>query len=326
MSLGNIMETLETKKCRKNAVFLCKKCDFICYKKSNYDKHVKTKKHVYRLNGNPMETLETKKMPKNAVHFCDCGKPYNSKSGLWKHKLSCQKKMPKNAENVQNVQNENIYNIVTFLMKENNELKNMMIEQQTKMFEHHNKIIDQNNLVLEIAKNGTNNVTHMNSHNKAFNLNFFLNETCKNAMNITDFVDSIKLQLNDLIDVGELGYVEGISNIIVKNLNSLDVTERPIHCTDKKRETIYIKDENKWEKEDCEKKRLKKFINKVAFKNQRLLPQFKEKYPEYNNSESKYSDQYSKIVIEAMGGNGVDEQDKEDKIIKRISKKVIIDK
>ena len=183
-------------------------------------------------------------------------------------------------------------------------------------------LINQNKELLEIVKNGTHNNTnnsnntHTNSHNKAFNLNFFLNETCKNAMNITDFVDSIKLQLNDLMEVGELGYVEGISKIIVKNLNNLDETERPIHCTDKKRETMYVKDQGEWNKEDDNKTKLKKAITKVADKNIRLLPQFREKYPEYNNSSSKTSDKYDKIVVEAM----TSDEDKNEKIIKQISK------
>ena len=142
-------------------------------------------------------------------------------------------------------------------------------------------------------------------------------------MNITDFVDSIKLQLNDLINVGELGYVEGISNIIVKKLNTLDETERPIHCTDKKREIIYIKDEDKWEKDDEDKKKLRKVIGKVAFKNQKLFSQFKEKYPDYNDSDSKYSDQYSKIVIESLDDSN---KEKQDKIIKKIAKEVLIEK
>jgi len=161
----------------------------------------------------------------------------------------------------------------------------------------------------------TNNFHNTNSHNKAFNLNFFLNETCKNAMNITDFVDSIKLQLSDLTDVGELGYVEGISKIIVKNLNQLDETVRPIHCTDKKRETMYIKDADKWEKEDENKSKLKSFVKTVANKNIRLLPQFREKYPEYKNSSSKVSNTYDKLVIEVM----TTDIDKDDKIIKNIS-------
>jgi hypothetical protein len=180
-------------------------------------------------------------------------------------------------------------------------------------------------MILEIVKNGitntTNNTnTHTNSHNKAFNLNFFLNETCKNAMNITDFVDSIKLQLTDLMEVGELGYVEGISKIIVKNLNNLDETIRPVHCTDKKRETMYVKDQGEWSKEDENKSRLKKAINKVADKNIRLLPQFREKYPEYKNAYSKISDVHDKLVIEVMETDN----DKKEKIIKNISKATTI--
>jgi hypothetical protein len=188
---------------------------------------------------------------------------------------------------------------------------------------------EQNNMMVEVMKNGTHhnttNTVNNNSNNKTFNLQVFLNETCKNAMNISDFVDSIKLQLSDLIKVGEVGYVQGISNIITSNLQALDVSVRPIHCTDKKRETVYIKDEDKWEKDDDNSK-LKKVIKKVAYKNEKLLDQFKQKYPGCNYSESRYSDQYSKIVIEAMGGAGNNDKEKEDKIIRNISKAVTLDK
>lgn len=183
----------------------------------------------------------------------------------------------------------------------------------------------QQDMMIKLTENGINNHsnnTTTNSHNKAFNLNFFLNETCKNAMNITDFVDSIKLQLSNLIDVGVIGYVEGISKIIVKNLNNLDETERPIHCTDKKRETMYVKDEGEWNKEDEKKTKIIKAVKKVADKNIRLLTQFREKYPDYNNSSPKTSDKYDKIVIEAM----TRDRDKNEKIIKNISKEVVIDK
>ena len=196
------------------------------------------------------------------------------------------------------------------------------------MFQQNNKVQD---ALIEMSKqisttnnttNNNNNNSHNNTTNNSFNLQFFLNETCKNAMNITDFANSIKLQLSDLISVGELGYVEGISNIIVKNLNALDITERPVHCTDKKRETIYIKDADKWEKDEDDKK-LKKFIKHIAFKNQKLFPQFKEKYPDFNDSDSKHSDQYSKIVIESLDDNN---PEKEEKIIKKITKAITIDK
>jgi hypothetical protein len=262
---------------------------------------------------------------KNESISCYCGKVYTSSSGLWKHKKSCQKDKIKK-DNIKKNDLHDLVDLVKVLVKENSDLKNIMVEQQNTMME---KVLDQSNYVtLELVKNGVNNTTNnttnnSNSHNKAFNLNFFLNETCKNAMNINDFVDSIKLQLNDLISIGELGYVEGISNIIVKNLNALDESERPIHCTDKKRETIYIKDEDKWEKDDEQKKKLRKVIGKVALKNQKLFPQFKERYPDYNDSNSKYSDQYSKIVIESLEDSN---KEKQDKIIKKITKEILIDK
>jgi hypothetical protein len=145
-------------------------------------------------------------------------------------------------------------------------------------------------------------------------------------MNITDFVDSLKIQLSDLECVGKLGFVEGISNIIVKNLKALDVHKRPVHCSDSKREVMYIKDEDKWEKENEEKNKIKKVIKKIANKNSRLLPQFKEKYPDCGKSDSKFSDQYNKLIVEAMGGSGDNDYEKEDKIIKKIAKEVIIDK
>ena len=163
------------------------------------------------------------------------------------------------------------------------------------------------------------------NNNKTFNLQFFLNETCKDAMNINDFVESIKVQLCDLERFGEIGYVENLSNIITTNLKALDVTERPVHCMDKKRETIYIKDQDKWEKEDDNNTRLRKAIKRIAAKNYKLLPEYREKYPGCQYADSKYSDNYNKMVVEAMGGVG-DENEKEDKIIRNISKNVVINK
>jgi hypothetical protein len=145
-------------------------------------------------------------------------------------------------------------------------------------------------------------------------------------MNIMDFVESIQLQIGDLESVGKLGFVEGISNIITNNLKALDVTQRPVHCTDKKRETIYIKDEDKWEKEDDEKKKIRKAIKKVVTKNICLLPKFKEAYPDCSKASSKYSDQYNKIIVESCGGSGDNDLEKEDKIIRNIAKNVMIEK
>jgi hypothetical protein len=313
--------TLENPK--KPLNYLCEKCNFNTCNKKDYARHLSTDKHLGLTNPNI-------KKPQKPLFSCICGKTYRHSSSLCSHKKTCSyinNALSQTDVEVENPVNEKmtcenlqIYDLVKYLMKENTELKNMMMEQN-------NKMMEQQNLVLEIAKNGTNNTinTHTNSHNKAFNLNFFLNETCKDAMNITEFIESLKLQVSDLESVGELGYIEGISNIIVKNLQALDVTQRPVHCTDKKRETIYIKDANKWEKDE-ERQLMHKMIKKVADKNARLLPKFTEKYPDYKNYHSKNSDKYSKIIVESMGGSGDNDYEKEEKIIKNIAKTILVEK
>jgi hypothetical protein len=233
-----------------------------------------------------------------------CNKTYQHRQGLWRHKKNNNCYNKSDSEYID--KNDKL---IEYLMKENKEMKDLILE----IVKNGTHNITNNNTNTNTNTN-TNNNNNTNSHNKAFNLNFFLNETCKNAMNITDFVDSIKLQLSDLISVGELGYVEGISKIIVNNLNNLDETERPIHCTDKKRETMYIKDENKWSKHDTNAK-LKKFINSVTDKNIRLLPKFREKYPEYDNSTARVSDQYNKLMVEVM----TVDKEKDEKIFRNIS-------
>jgi len=290
----------------KNAEFYCSYCDFNCSKKSNWNIHLNTAKHSIRLNGNHMENAE---IDKNAENVCDCGKKYATKSGLWKHKKTCKVE-----------DNSNI--VVKEYTNDKDQLILMLVKQNAELIK---ETSDFKNMMMKVLENGTNNTTHTNSHNKAFNLNFFLNETCKNAMNINDFVESIKLQVSDLENVGEVGFVEGISNIIVKNLNALDITQRPIHCTDKKRETIYIKDENIWEKDEDQSK-MRKAIKKVVTKNMRLIPKFREKYPDYNKSSSKTSDRYNKLIIESMGGSGDNDVEKEDKIIRNIVNVTTIDK
>jgi hypothetical protein len=294
---------MATEKMTKNEkIYCCNFCDFSTSKKTNYDLHLQTKKHI----SNSLATSSNIKNDKSKFQCNKCNKIYNDRTGLWRHKKLCNADEDNVLSDEPSHTNEldELKGFMNYLMKENSEMKGMM---------------------MEVIKNGTTQNSHntTNSHNKAFNLNFFLNETCKDAMNITEFVESIKLQLSDLEKVGELGYVEGISNIIVKNLKNLDVTQRPVHCTDKKRETMYIKDENTWEKDE-EQKKMHKLVRKVADKNARMLPKFKEAHPDCTKSASRYSDQYNKIIMEAMGGRGDNDFEKEEKIIKKVSKEVII--
>jgi hypothetical protein len=306
------METLGDKKVAKVAhtQYYCEQCDYVCCKKSNYDKHILTAKHKKVTLGDKKVAKSSKKEPNDNIitndivsnkYLCEyCDREYCSRNGLWKHKKNC-KSIPLKSADISDKE------LMMMLIKDNSEFKSML---------------------MKVVENGTHNTTntHINSHNKAFNLNFFLNETCKDAMNIMDFVDSIKLQLSDLENVGKIGFIEGISDIIVKNLNSLDETKRPVHCTDSKREVMYVKDENKWEKENETKLKLRKAIKKVAHKNTQMLSQFRTKHPDCLKSESKLSDKYNKLVFEAMGGKGDNDSEKEDKIIKKIAKEVVIEK
>jgi hypothetical protein len=282
--------------------FCCQTCDFLTCNKKDFNRHIKTKKHIFNL----FQSKSIEKTQKNPYQ-CICGKEYKDNSGLWRHKKRCtfeEKNVHEVEDNSQSNEIQELKEFMKYLMKENSEMKNMM---------------------MEVIKTGTHNTTnnnHTNSHNKTFNLQFFLNETCKDAMNIMDFVETVKLQLSDLENVGKLGYVDGISNIIVKNLKALDVEKRPVHCTDSKREILYIKDDDKWEKEDEENKKIRKVIKKVADKNARLIPKFKEEHPDCVKSVSRFSDQYNKIIVESFDNDS----EKENKIIKNLAKQVLIDK
>jgi hypothetical protein len=316
------MELLGNMESAKSAMkYFCKCCDYSTSRKCNFDDHLSSSKHS---KNQQMETNGNKISEKSADsnNCCEiCSKKFTSRSGLWKHrdKGVCSKNI-NNSVNSNKVDVVAINEIMKYLIKDNAELKSLIVEQQK-----------QQNMVIEIVKNGTQNncnnttTTHTNSHNKAFNLNFFLNETCKDAMNIGEFVDSLKLQLSDLEKVGEAGYIEGISSIIVKNLKALDVTKRPVHCTDKKRETVYIKDADKWEKDE-DKSHMHKLIKRVASKNMKMFDTFREAHPDCKQYHSKYSDQYHKIIYESMGGKGDDDFEKHEKIIKNVLKEVTIDK
>lgn len=290
---------MDTRKHQKNtAKFNCELCYFKCSRHAEFMRHLSTAKHLSQSQGYNEDTEKHQKNTDEKFPCESCGKRYKFHSGLWRHKKNC--------------------NQIVYLAKEEPTDKELIM-----------MLVKQNTELLDVIKNGThitNNTTNnnnQNSHNKTFNLQFFLNETCKDAMNITDFVDAIKIQLSDLIKVGEIGYVEGISNIITNNLKAMDITQRPIHCTDKKREVLYVKDEDKWEKENEEKQKVRKVIKSVVNKNIQLLPKFAEEYPECKEYNSPVSDQYNQLIIESLGS---DDLDKEAKIISNISSQVVIDK
>ena len=290
--------------------YYCKICDYTTDRKSNLNNHNLSAKHIKSMNSNEIKQFLS------TDHICEfCDKKYKDYSGLWRHKKKCFQKKENITEPVIETENNTISSdLILNIIQQNQEFKDLLLEQ--------------NKIIIEMSKNSTTNINNLtnNSHNKSFNLNFFLNETCKDAMNIMDFVDSIKIQLADIESIGQLGFVNGISKLIIKNLKALDENMRPVHCSDPKRESLYVKDANVWEKEDPENKKIKKAIKYISHKNICAIPEWKAKYPDCIYSDSKKSDQYNHIIIEAMGGPGDNDAEKADKIVKKIAKEVTIDK
>ena len=291
--------------------FNCENCNFNTSHKNDYKKHLLTTKHKKLVLKNNSKQIHNNKIKQKQKSFtCNkCNKIYNTQSGLWKHNQKCNDN-PIIEETNQKLEQKD--ELISYLIKENQEFKGLILE-VCKNFQQSNiSCINNNNTI--------------NSHNKTFNLQVFLNETCKDAMNLSEFIDSFDLKLSDLESMGKLGFVDAISNIIIKKLNSLDVEKRPIHCSDTKRETMYIKDDDKWEKEGDDMKRLKKVITEIQTRNIKLIPKWKELYPDCILSNSKHTDKFNDICIEIMGGKGSDILQKEVKIIKKIAKAVVINK
>ena len=308
-----------------NNLFICDICDIICNHKGDWNKHALTAKHINNQqmvtngNKNPQKSPKIPKNPQINNNFnCECGKDYKYISGLSRHKKICtficiHSINPINPINpIMDLSN----NIIMELIKQNQEFKNLLIEQNK-------HIIDLSNKTNKKYKN-INNITN-NTNN--FNLHFFLNEKCKDALNIEEFVNQIKLQISDLDMIGKVGYVEGITKIFLKNLKLLDICKRPIHCSDLKRETLYVKDKDAWEKENNENVKIKNAIKQIEDKNVDQIPQWMNENPAYNDYESNKHMEYHHILIESMGGSSNDDNDKnKNKIVRNISKEVFIDK
>jgi hypothetical protein len=293
--------------------FNCKVCDYNTTNKKDFKKHTQTIKH----NNNKWKSLDTDLSQKIPKYVCMCGNIYVNNSGLWKHKKKCQPK------NVQNLDDSKTQDLVEYLSKENSELKNLIIT----------TLQEQNKNIVELAKNAGHNTSIMNHSNnttnnhQSFNLQFYLNDTCKDAMNIMDFVNQLNVGLKDLEETGRLGFAEGISKIIINGLNEIHVNDRPIHCSDVKRETLYIKNNNEWTKEGNEKTLLTNAIKHIASKNMRQILEWTKKHPDYNDPDSKENDKYLQIVSESMCGSTQEETNKNyNKIIKNIAKETIIEK
>jgi len=308
--------------------YKCNVCDIITSNKKDYKKHLMTKKH-----GKMLQMLQSsifcpflgQKSPDVNKSQCVCGKKYTHMSSLFRHRKTCEISQQENQSetastieitdsiktqlnNVTPMSGINNQELMIKILRDNQEFKELLIEQNEKM--------------IELVKEGKviNNTT--NIKNK-FNMNIFLNEKCANAINIMDFINQLQLQLTDLEDIGQLGYVDGISKIFIRELKELDVTQRPIHCSDLKREVMYIKDNNEWEKDE-ERSKMKKVIQHISHKNMKQLKEWKEKNPEFMDSTSKKNEQFMKILNKACGANNEEDEKFYNKIIKNVAKEVII--
>ena len=286
-------------------IYICDCCDYSTYCRKDFNKHLARRKHE---TNDKMITNDDEcniKIPK--TYSCICGRTYKYRQGLYVHKKTCKPEIHTPSNN--DFQNQQ-FQIILELIKDNKEIKDFLVEQ--------------NKQVIELAKLAGHNTTHTNSHNK-FNINMFLNEKCKDALNISEFVEQLQIGITDLEETGRLGFAEGISKIFIKGLNQLELYDRPIHCNDFKREVLYIKDANQWTKEEDNKPILTKAIKQVAHKNMKQIYEWQKLHSDFNNPESKENDKYLQIVSEAMSGSTKEETDKNyNKIIKNLVKQTVI--
>jgi hypothetical protein len=256
------------------------------------------------------------------IFACECGKVYKHRQSLSVHKKKCNfvDNSYDEPEEINTITTENETKSNTIVMKK---LLTMLDQQQ----EVNQKLSKTNEELTQVIKEGKLNSTVNNTTNNSFNLNLFLNEKCKNALNISEFIESIQLQLNDLVETGKLGHVDGISRIFVNALNDLDETKRPIHCTDIKRETVYIKDEDDTWKRDNNKLKLKSAINTIADKNLEKIPEWQNDHPNFSEIDTQDNQEYIQLTIHSIGADSKEETEKnQDKIAKNVLKEVLIDK
>jgi hypothetical protein len=334
----------ETKKSQKIPQdFCCELCNYNTSSKKDYNKHLLTLKHKKKRN----ETFETKKIPKKEkqTYSCPlCSRDFTNRSSLWRHKKICdyvdepfEKESFKEEEEETNSDVSNMItpDVVLELLKQNQEFKTLLVEQQNELLkqqQENQKQQEENmklqNQLLEAVKEGKtiNNTTNNTNCNNKFNLNFFLNEQCKNAMNISEFIDNMVLSVDDLKNTGKLGYIDGITKIFTDKLKELDAFNRPMHCTDLKRETLYIKNNDEWSKDTEDKRKIKTAIECVANKNLNNLDNWKEENPNHVIMDSKEDKEFVEIMTNSLGGMGSDREKNKQKIIKNVLKEVIIDK
>ena len=284
--------------------FYCNYCNYTCSRKTNYERHLLTAKHIREINGNNWKSKNEQN------HICSvCNKMFKTNSGLWKHTQKCHENKIDTNEKIADMVSSDV---VMQLIKQNNEFKQLIIEQ--------------NQTILELAKKDTTTNNNNTITNNKFNLNFFLNNTCKDAMNMSEFIENIEVQFKDIENIGRNGYVNGMTEMILSRIKNMDIVKRPLHCTDLKRETMYIKDNNEWEKDSPDNKKLQKMISMIAKRNYETIPLWRNEHPESEDVNNPMYNFNIDILRNVLGdiGDGQIKMDK--KVIKNLSKHITVEK
>ena len=328
---NDLYRTNRTNKTPKNAdKFICENCKFKCSKQSDFDRHTLTAKHQYRTNRT--EPRQKRATPQNKQFECECGKVYKARNSLWYHKHQCTYNETNADEPViataQPVEISSQSNIILELLRENKEFKQLVVDQNKQLHENQIQNTEMQSQMVEMFKEGKtinhNNTT--NNNNQRFNLNFFLNDTCKDAMNITDFLGNLDVNIDELEYIGNHGYVNGMTKMIMERLKGMDITKRPIHCTDVKRETMYIKDKDEWCKDTDELVKLRRILSNISMSNYRSVANWRTAHPDSEVMDSRnYNFCYK--MMRAILGDAEEEQIRLDnKIIKTFAKDLFVNK
>jgi len=309
---------------KSTAILSCDICDYYTSRASQYNRHLLTRKHVLQCDYQQSSTQKFQKVPTSFT--CGCGKIYKERTGLWRHKQQCTSTTPST-----DIDLHNSPSTIIELLRQNQEFKQLMVEQnkqmqetQTQLQQSYTQNTELQHQMVELFKEGK-TITNNHTSNK-FNLNFFLNDTCKDAMSITDFLRNMNVHIDELEYIGNHGYVNGMTKMIMDRLKDMDITKRPIHCTDIKRETMYIKDDSGWSKDTDELTKLRKILGRISMNNYRSVPDWRTAHPDCEVMETR-NYEFCYKMMRAILGDVEDEQVKLDnKIIKTMAKELFVKK
>ncbi len=314
----------------KNQKYICEECNFRSSKKSDYTRHLTTAKHLMTTRGLQKSA--------NAV-WCECGKGYSCRQNLYRHRAKCAFLREKSAIHEENIfesekepnsmNTESILNVI----KQNQDFKDMLFEQSRQLQETHEQLMKSNEQninmqikLLDAFKDGKTIVNTTTNNNQKFNLNFFLNTTCKDAMNMSEFIENINIDFKDIENIGKNGYINGMTDMILSRIKDLDITKRPLHCTDLKRETMYIKDNDEWSKDTPNNSKLRNLITIMGKQNCGQINKWREEHPESLNKNHPQYEFCLDMMKNILGDVGESQIRMDNKVIKNLSRHILVDK